>query len=64
MREVEIKPCPWCGEMPEVFWSMDGISMIECVNRACDVCPHTELHGSMRDAVRGWNSFGDDYGRA
>lgn len=64
MMEVEIKPCPWCGEMPEVFGSMVGVSIIECVNQACDVCPSTKLHGSMRDAAREWNSFEVDDGRA
>ena len=39
MSEIELKPCPFCGEMPEV--ADDGVC--RCNNKSCSMAPYWYL---------------------
>jgi len=37
IREVKLKGCPWCGEMPEIMpmFANDCEYIIQCINPGC-----------------------------
>ena len=51
----ELKPCPFCGEEPNVFSFNDGRFIVECSNSDCDVYPYTSIHHDKADAIAAWN---------
>ena len=52
---TELKPCPFCGEPPELFSFKDGRYLVNCVNPDCDVYPYTRIHDSAEAAAEAWN---------
>ena len=34
----ELKPCPWCGQLPEVEW-LAGHECVRHENSECPICP-------------------------
>ena len=34
----ELKPCPWCGQLPEVEW-LAGFECVRHENSECPICP-------------------------
>ena len=62
MTKPELKPCPWCGVVPEVevFEREDGskediIYMISCGGEGCSVYCHTEAYGTEEETANAWN---------
>ena len=51
----ELKPCPFCGEEPELFDFTDGRFIVQCSNSDCDVYPYTSIHRDKADAIAAWN---------
>lgn len=52
---IDLKPCPFCGNPPEVSASGDGTGiMIECMTEGC-VNPHTSWYGKGI-AHKHWNT--------
>ena len=51
----ELKPCPFCGEEPEIFDFTDGRFIVQCSNSDCDVYPYTKIHHDKADAITAWN---------
>jgi hypothetical protein len=55
MTTEKLKPCPFCGAIPESFPSGDGTGlMIECVTPNC-VRPHTSWYPPAT-AIQVWNT--------
>lgn len=55
----ELKPCPFCGEQPQIFDLKDGRYIVECVNPDCDVYPYTSIHYDEQEAIAAWNRRAD-----
>lgn len=52
-----LKPCPWCGQRPEIVpWHGGGPNktMVSCVNEMCAANPSVTAEGK-RKAVALWN---------
>ena len=58
-----LKPCPFCGERPNVnTWGDNGKTMylIECENASCAIKPMTDYHVSLKIVVQEWNRRATD----
>lgn len=55
----ELKPCPFCGEIPKIFHDRHSV---ECCNGLCDVMPSTwsYTYDTDEDAVEAWNRRASD----
>ena len=51
---VELKPCPFCGKIPERCKMSFGV-YIECMNGKCLIKPYTEVYDNGGNAVKAWN---------
>lgn len=59
MKETELKPCPFCGEIPSYY--QYGIEWcVECRSRECWVVPETALCASKEEAATKWNRRATD----
>ncbi len=59
-EEVEMKPCPFCGVIPETDDGETG-GIVECCNDTCDVRPsvfydHEEDSNGLEIAIIAWNT--------
>ena len=56
-----VKPCPFCGELPDVEY-FDDIKKywVTCNNPKCRIQPHTDAHASKAVVVREWNRRKED----
>lgn len=52
--QTELKPCPFCGEPPELCEWLKGWS-IDCLNDNCLVHPDTPIFGMRGEAIEAWN---------
>jgi hypothetical protein len=54
------KPCPFCGELPVVSYSPNGLGwQVACMNEAgCELTPITWLYETEEEAVAAWNKRG------
>lgn len=59
----ELKPCPFCGEEPEIFDFKDGRFVVQCSNPDCDVYPYTSIHRDRADAIAAWNQRATVYAK-
>ena len=50
----ELKPCPFCGELPIQFVK-DGLTQIRCNNTQCWIVPATSFYTDRKTAVEAWN---------
>lgn len=64
---TELKPCPWCGQIPEI--REHNISMkdpnfvlysVECMNNHCACMPGTNNCYKPEDAAEIWNRRADN----
>lgn len=59
-RIIELKPCPWCGEMPEIVKLFDAEKeqilawKVECANLRCQRRMVVWSCLSVDDAMKGW----------
>ena len=51
---MELKPCPWCRQTPEVFKFDDGVKF-QC-KKSCVSFPDVGLFTSIEVAVAEWNN--------
>lgn len=52
----DVKPCPFCGHLPEVWQRPDGGWVVNCENGNCDCVAGTAYHNEFRGhAVAAWN---------
>lgn len=52
----DLKPCPFCGELPASFGYGNHTHCIECM---CEVTPHVEITGTEKARLRAitlWNT--------
>lgn len=56
----EIKPCPWCGEIPKLYQTEYGNWWLECENYACPVQPMSQVFRRKEKLVRKWNERGSE----
>ena len=49
----ELKPCPFCGELPIQFVK-DGLTQIRCNNTQCWIEPATSFYTDRKTAVEAW----------
>lgn len=57
MNVREIKPCPFCGGIADIRYSINTL-VIECTNRKCKIQPSTWLHvnsDSAEKLIKIWN---------
>lgn len=60
-RLPKVKPCPFCGEAPEVLPARAGFSaMVACYNDNCSVQPETYDNADVEEAIRHWNTCKGD----
>ena len=50
----DLLPCPWCGEVPTLFWD-DDHSWISCELVGCAIRPETALEDTEAEAIARWN---------
>lgn len=50
---MNLKPCPFCGEMPEIH-NCDGETMIRCENIHC-IYVAAGWYGNEEQAIEAWN---------
>lgn len=53
-------PCPFCGKKPDIYRLTDDNDRsikykVGCKNSNCDVCPETNRHYNVDDAINSWN---------
>lgn len=52
----ELKPCPWCGVVPEVKQDFDNEWYVSCVEEECSMSVNTGLDKLTREqAIERWN---------
>ena len=49
----ELKPCPFCGELPIEFIK-DELTQIRCNNTRCWIVPATSFYTDRKTAVEAW----------
>ena len=49
----ELKPCPFCGELPIEFIK-DELTQIRCNNTQCWIVPATSFYTDRKTAVEAW----------
>ena len=60
-EEIELAPCPWCGEKPEfdlvseIFRFLHGAVIIHCTNKSCPIKPQGEGFDNEAQAAAAWN---------
>jgi len=61
-RKMELKTCPFCGELPKVTKNMPvkGLLSISCENRKCGVHPHV-VEYNRKSAANKWNNRADGW---
>lgn len=52
---MEIKSCPFCGTIPEVYRKENGLWEVKCWNENCGVIVFTDEKISRRIAIEAWN---------
>lgn len=60
---MEVKGCPWCGEIPKFYQTAHGNWWLECENYACPVQPMSQVFSRKDKLVRKWNERWKDDGR-
>lgn len=62
--DVDLRPCPWCGEMPNLIENVlrDGtLYFLECCNKDCHIRPSSQhCFRNKKQAVEIWNSWGQE----
>lgn len=59
-REEKLKPCPFCGQTPDVF-DVYGDCSVKCMNDNCSVRPKSSGYMSKSEAIKEWNKrVGDE----
>lgn len=54
--EPELKPCPFCGEVPKAPQKRnDGAFKVCCINEDCTTNPDTARYGTAKEAIEAWN---------
>ena len=51
----ELKPCPFCGEMPIIHGEESGDYYIECINVGCACLPTSCFYETKEQAIEAWN---------
>jgi hypothetical protein len=51
---VQLLPCPWCGDQPSVVTSSTGIVTVYCTARRCYINPNAEGY-TREEAAIYWN---------
>ncbi len=64
---TELKPCPFCGEIPVVFSSYAANAIrtftgyfVSCDNIDCEQLPESDRYWSKEEAINDWNRRVDD----
>jgi hypothetical protein len=56
MANCSLKPCPFCGIVPQLARDHDGTVRLACQNcRQCAIQPCTRWYPSETEAVAAWN---------
>ena len=52
-----IKPCPFCGKIPEIIQEKSGLVWIRCQNNNCPVRNvETDDFDTKEEAIEAWNT--------
>lgn len=55
----ELKPCPFCGKIPEIIISKNSNSKsfyrVECKRMSCTVLASTFAYSTENEAIEAWN---------
>lgn len=54
---LDLKPCPQCGEVPEIGYACGEYFIYSCEEKDCACNNFTEMHSSMNQEVEAWNKF-------
>jgi len=54
-RQDELKPCPFCGQKPDVWDTNEGLFYIDCINEDCTIKPGTPEPRRLSEAMLIWN---------
>jgi|GEM_PF-3109176 len=50
----ELKPCPFCGEIPEYFFG-EAVNQIFCDSNKCIIKPKTPYYDNKKTTIDVWN---------
>ena len=62
MKEIELKPCPQCGEVPEIGYCCGEyfiFHLSKCVG-TCFCSSFAEMHSSKQTEIDAWNRSVDN----
>lgn len=59
-RNEGLKPCPSCGDLPEIYQWGYGCC-VQCTRYACDF-PYAIMGGDTTSAIEAWNEAVNKYG--
>jgi Lar family restriction alleviation protein len=61
---MELKPCPFCGETPELEAFIDRFNRIkygvECHGEDCEINLFTDWYADKKEAIEAWNRRAED----
>ena len=61
--DVELKPCPFCGTVPSLFYEADsGLYQVKCNSFECWIGPGTSFYSAHITAVEAWQDRRSDNG--
>jgi len=52
----ELKPCPFCGVVPELMYSRLTQHHVSCKFEGCLIQPETNCCPNPNDAIAAWNT--------
>ena len=57
---IELKSCPFCGELPKLYRNDVHEYRVECLNMRCACLPRTWFFDTEEEVIEAWNRRVDE----